>query len=68
MMDSVRLEDLVFGVVLALGAAVLLIVAVKSVWRHDAEAVKIAGGVGLMFALFSLILCTGWVNVLPLPK
>lgn len=67
-MDSVRAEDLVFGVVLAVCAAVLLTIAVTNVFQRDREAVQMSGGLGLAFGFFALILCTGWVNVLPLPK
>ena len=67
-MESVRVEDLVFGIVLAVGAAILLTVALKSVWLHDREAMQMSGGLGLALGFFALILCTGWINVLPLPK
>jgi hypothetical protein len=27
-----------------------------------------SGGLAVMLALCSLVLCTGWINILPLPK
>jgi hypothetical protein len=67
-MDSVRIEDLIFGIPLAVAAVVLLVIAIASVVQRDREAIMISAGVGVMFGFLSLMLCTGWVNILPLPK
>lgn len=71
-MNGVRLEDLIYGVLLAAVAAVALIVVLVELSRRstarDPEVISIGGGFALMCAIFSLVLCTGWINILPLPR
>lgn len=66
-MSAVRIEDLIFGLLLALVALVCIVIAVRSVRSRDREALSMSAGLGTMCAIFSLVLCTGWVNILPLP-
>jgi heme A synthase len=63
-----RIEDLLFGTLLALIALVSVLIALHSARRRDGEAVRMSGGLAVMLALCSLVLCTGWINILPLPK
>jgi Na+/proline symporter len=67
-MDPVLLEDLIFGVFLAVLALVSIVVAVKSARNRDREGINMGLGFGIMCGFFALVLCTGWVNVLPLPR
>jgi predicted Co/Zn/Cd cation transporter (cation efflux family) len=71
-MDGVRLEDTIYGVLLAVVAAVALIVVLVELSRRsttrDSEVISISGGFALMCAIFSLVLLTGWINILPLPR
>jgi hypothetical protein len=63
-----RIEDLLFGTVLALVTLVSVLIALHGARRRDSEAVRMSGGLAIMLGLCSLVLCTGWINVLPLPK
>jgi hypothetical protein len=71
-MDSVRLEDLLFGVPVAGVAMVSLVIALLEVRRdstsRDPEVISIAGGFALFCGLCALVLCTGWVNFIPEPR
>ncbi len=67
-MDSVRVEDLIYGLFLAFLAVVSVYIALKSARSGDREALGMSVGFAIMCGFFSLILCTGWVNVLPLPS
>jgi hypothetical protein len=66
--DSVRLEDLSLGIFLAVVAATALIIALNAGRHHDREAVTMSAGFGAMIGFLALVLCTGWVNILPLPR
>jgi hypothetical protein len=66
-MPGYRFEDLLYGGLLAVVALVSLIVALASARRNDGEAVRMSLGFTIMLGLCSLVLCTGWVNILPLP-
>jgi hypothetical protein len=67
-MDAVRLEDLGLGIFFALVAAAALLIALNARRSRDREAVTMSAGFGAMIGFFALVLCTGWVNILPLPR
>jgi uncharacterized membrane protein (UPF0136 family) len=66
--DAVRLEDLGFGILLAVVAAAALLIALNARRSRDREAVSMSAGFGAMLGFLALVLCTGWVNILPLPR
>ena len=71
-MDSVRAEDLIFGVPVAGVAVVSLMIALLEVRRstqtRDPEVISIAGGFALFCGLCALVLCTGLINLIPEPR
>lgn len=71
-MDEVRLEDLYFGVVVGLVAAVSVVVALAELRRRerprDSEVLMLSTGFAVFCGVAALVLCTGWVNLLPLPR
>ncbi|MFC5995801.1 hypothetical protein ACFQE5_16445 [Pseudonocardia hispaniensis] len=66
-MDPSRAEQLVFGIVLAVVAAASLVFALVGARIHDREALTMGVGFGAAMGFLALVLCTGWVNLLPLP-
>lgn len=71
-MEDVRFEDLMFGVLIAVVAGVSLLVALielrRKPERRDPEIAAISGGFAVFLGIAALVLCTGWINYLPLPR
>jgi hypothetical protein len=71
-MDEIQLENTIYGSVLALVAFVSLVIVLAELRRgaagRDREVISISGGFALMCAIFALVLMTGWVDYLPLPR
>lgn len=66
-MPGYRFEDLLYGGLLAVVALISLVIALLSVRRRDTEAARMSIGFAVGLGLCSLVLSTGWVNILPLP-
>jgi uncharacterized membrane protein YvlD (DUF360 family) len=66
--DSVRAEDLTLGIFLAVVAAIALLIALTARRHRDREGVVLSAGFGVAIGVCALVLCTGWVTILPLPR
>ncbi|GEL17338.1 hypothetical protein [Pseudonocardia asaccharolytica] len=66
-MDPSRAEQLVFGILLAVIALLSLLFALVGARIRDREALMMGAGFGAVMGFLALVLCTGWVNLLPLP-
>lgn len=67
-MDPSRAEQLIFGIILAVVAAASLLFALLGARLRDREALTMGTGFGVAMGFLALVLCTGWVNYLPLPR
>jgi len=71
-MNEIQLENTIYGSLLGLVGFVALVIVLAELGRgaatRDREIVSISGGFALMCAIFALVLLTGWVDYLPLPR
>ncbi|HEY2205305.1 MAG TPA: hypothetical protein VGH99_12615 [Pseudonocardia sp.] len=70
-MDPTRVEDLLYGGVLAVVTVIALIVVVAELARgarRDREIISATGGFAALIGVCAIVLCTGLVDLLPLPK
>lgn len=71
-MDPARFEGLIFGSVLAVVAFISLCVMLAELRRRgaarDTEILSMSGGFALFNAICAVVLITGWIELLPLPK
>ena len=70
-MSPAQVDDLIYGSMLAVAAVISIVIALAELRRkadtRDGEILHMTAGFALFCAIFSAVLLTGWVNLLPLP-
>jgi len=71
-MSPARMDGLIYGALLAVVAIISIGVTLAELRRkgdsRDGEIVSMSSGFALFCAIFSVVLLTGWVDLLPLPQ
>ncbi|HEX4356170.1 MAG TPA: hypothetical protein VH141_01515 [Pseudonocardia sp.] len=70
-MSPAQVDDLIYGSLLAVVAIISILITLAELRRkrenRDGEILHMTAGFALFCAIFSAVLLTGWVNLLPLP-
>ncbi|HEY2095074.1 MAG: hypothetical protein QOC67_4879 [Pseudonocardiales bacterium] len=71
-MSPARMDGLIYGSLLAVVAIISILITLAELRRkkeaRDGEILHMTAGFALFCAIFSLVLLTGWVDLLPLPQ
>jgi hypothetical protein len=71
-MSPARMDGLIYGSLLAVVAIISILITLAELRRkketRDGEILHMTAGFALFCAIFSVVLLTGWVDLLPLPQ
>jgi hypothetical protein len=71
-MSPARMDGLIYGILLAVAAITSILITLAELRRkketRDGEILHMTAGFALFCAIFSAVLLTGWIDVLPLPQ